>query len=218
MKKPRICASIVDRDLEAAKEIEPLVDLFEVRMDLIGPDWPEMVKYLKKPWIACNRSIEEGGEAGPDEVQRIEELIWAAETGASYVDIEHRTKNLKDIVLLVKSRAECLISYHDVVGTPSYDTLVNLVESQLKAGADVCKVVTTALTFEDNLTVLKLIHKFPEVKIVSFAMGEMGAASRVLCPLVGGYFTFGCIARGKEAAPGQLTVRELNEIYGYINS
>jgi 3-dehydroquinate dehydratase I len=216
MKKPQICASIIDRDLEAVKEIEWLVDLFEVRMDLIGPDWPEMVKYIKKPWIACNRSEEEGGAAGPDEVKRIDELVWAAEAGACYVDIEYRTKNLADILPLIKARSECLISYHDVVGTPSYDTLVNLVESQLKAGADICKVVTTAQSFEDNLTVLKLISRFPEAKIVSFAMGEAGTLSRVLCPLVGGYFTFGCVASGKEAASGQITVRELHETYGYL--
>ncbi len=217
MKKSRICASIIDRDLEAVKEIEPLVDFFEVRMDLIGPDWPEMVKYIQKPWIACNRSEDEGGAAGPDEVKRIEELIWAAEAGAYSVDIEYRTKNLRDVVPLIKSRTRCLISYHDLQGTPSYEALVNLVESQLKAGADICKVITTALSFEDNLTVLKLISKFPEAKVVSFAMGDTGAPSRILSPLVGGYFTFGCIARGKEAASGQLTVRELNEIYGYID-
>ena len=35
MKKPRICAAIVNADLEAAREIEPLVDMFEVRIDLM---------------------------------------------------------------------------------------------------------------------------------------------------------------------------------------
>ncbi len=123
MKKPRICVTIVENNLEAIKEIEPLIDLFEVRLDLVGPDWPELVKFIKKPWIACNRSPEEGGKGNPNEVSRVEELLWAAEAGACIVDIEYRTKNLADIVPLIKPKAQCLISFHDMVGTPSYDTL-----------------------------------------------------------------------------------------------
>ena len=59
MKKPRICASMVNNDPEAVREIEPLVDLFEVRIDLIGDGWQELVKQFKKPWIACNRRVED---------------------------------------------------------------------------------------------------------------------------------------------------------------
>ena len=104
MPRPRICVTIVDNNLEAIKEIEPLIDLFEVRLDLIGPDWQELVKFIKKPWIACNRSREEGGKRRRDEVTRIEELLWAAEAGASIVDIEYRTKDLADIVTLIKPK------------------------------------------------------------------------------------------------------------------
>ena len=39
MKKPRICVTIVDNNLEAIKEIEPEIDLFEVRS---GPDRPKL--------------------------------------------------------------------------------------------------------------------------------------------------------------------------------
>ena len=93
-------------------------------LDLIGPNWPELVKFLRKPWIACNRSPEEGGQGNPDRVKRVEELLWAAEAGACIVDIEYRTPKLAEVVPLIKSRAQCLISFHDLVQTPSYDTLV----------------------------------------------------------------------------------------------
>ena len=43
MKKPRICAVMVNKDLEAIREVEPLVDLLEVRIDLIGSGWQELV-------------------------------------------------------------------------------------------------------------------------------------------------------------------------------
>jgi len=210
---PQICVTIVNNNLEAVKEIEPLVDFFEVRIDLIGPDWPEMVRFLKKPWIACNRCPEEGGRGSPDQVKRIDELLWAAESGAAIVDIEHRTRGLQDIVPLIKSRARCLISYHDLIETPAYETLVGIAESQIKAGADICKIVTTAHSFTDNLIVLKLISKYPETRMVSFAMGEAGRLSRVLSPLAGGFFTYACMSSGLESASGQIPVRELYELY-----
>jgi 3-dehydroquinate dehydratase I len=218
MKKPKICVSITEGNLGAVKEIEPEIDLFEVRMDLIGPDWPELVRFIKKPWIACNRSPEEGGSGNPDQVKRVEELLWAAETGAGIVDIEFNTPDLAEIVSLIKSRAQCLISFHELIQTPSYETLVGIAESQIKAGADICKIVTMAQNFSDNLTVLKLIDKFPEVKMVAFAMGEMGWVSRILSPLAGGYFTYACMSEGLESAAGQIPVKELNGLYRYLRN
>ena len=216
MKKPRICVTLVENNLETVKELEPLIDLFEVRLDLIGPEWTELAKFIKKPWIACNRSLEEGGRGNPNDVSRIEELLWAAEAGACIVDIEYRTKNLKDVIATIKSKAQCLVSFHDMIGTPSYETLVGIAEGQLKAGADICKIVVTAQNFEDNLPILRLIRAFPKAKMVAFAMAEAGTLSRILSPLAGGYFTYACVEAGKESAVGQVPVKELIEIYQYL--
>jgi 3-dehydroquinate dehydratase-1 len=216
MKKPRICVTLVENNLGTVKELEPLIDLFELRLDLIGPEWTELAKFIKKPWIACNRSLEEGGKGNPNDVSRIEELLCAAEAGACIVDIEYRTKNLKDVIATIKSKAQCLISFHDMTGTPSYDTLVGITEGQLKAGADICKIVVTAQNIEDNLTILRIIRAFPRAKMVAFAMAEAGTLSRILSPLAGGYFTYACVEAGKESAVGQVPVKELIEIYQYL--
>jgi len=213
MNKPRICAAIINTDIEAVKEVEPLVDLFEVRIDLIGDGLQKLVKQLEKPWIATNRTIDEGGKWGGNEARRIEGLLQAIELGADMVDVEFRTKNLQNIVPLVKRRVKCILSFHDVEKTPPLEEMKGIVQKQLKAGADICKVVTTAKEFEDNLAVLQLISEFPENKIVAFAMGETGKISRILCPLVGADFTYGSIEKGKESAPGQITVKELIKIY-----
>lgn len=216
MRKPRICAVIVSNDPEAVAAVESLVDLFEVRIDLIGDDWPELVKQFKKPWIACNRSADEGGRWQGNEARRIEKLLQAIELGATIVDIELRTKNLEKIVPLVKKRTKCLLSFHDLEKTPSLDEMKKIVRRQLKAGADIGKVVTTANEFEENLTVLQLISEFPGVRLVSFAMGALGSLSRVLCPLAGGDFTYAAIEPGKESAQGQITVRDLVKIYEMV--
>ncbi len=216
MKRPSICVVILNSDLEAVRKVEPLADLFEVRIDLIGDGWPEMVKKLKKPWIACNRIADEGGRCEKDDVSRIEELLKATELGADIVDIELRTRNLEEVIPLIKKRAKCLLSFHELERTPPLNEMREIVQRQLEAGADVCKIITTAQRFEDNLTALQLISEVPKTKIVSFAMGDLGFVSRILCPLVGGYFTYASIEQGRESAPGQITVRELRTLYQMI--
>jgi 3-dehydroquinate dehydratase-1 len=216
MSRPRICASIVDNDLKSIKEAEPFVDLFEVRMDLIGEGWQEVAKQLKKLWIACNRSAEEGGKGDKDEARRIEELLKATELGADIVDVELRTRNLGEVIPMIKKEAKCLLSFHELKGTLSLGEMKEIVQRQLDAGADICKVVTTAQSFEDNLAVLRLISEFPKTRIVSFAMGHLGLVSRILCPLVGGDFTYASIEKGKESASGQVTARELRQLYEMI--
>jgi len=214
--KPRICAVIVNTDLKAVKEIEPLADLFEVRIDIIGEGWQGLVKKLKRPWIATNRTVDEGGKWQGTEARRIEALLQAIALGAEMVDIEFKTKNLENIVPLVKKRVKCILSFHDLEKTPHYDELKGIVQKQIKAGADICKVVTTARQFEDNLAVLRLVSEFSGNKVVSFAMGQEGQLSRVLSPLAGADFTYAAIEVGKESAPGQITVKEMTQIYGMM--
>ncbi len=216
MKKPRICAVIVNNDLEAVKEVEPFVDLFEVRIDLIGDGWQKLVKQFKKPWIACNRRVDEGGRWAGDEARRVEKLLEATELRADIIDLELRTANLKPAIDLIKQRAKCLLSFHELESTPPLNSLREIVRRQLEAGADICKVVTTAQRFEDNLTILQLISEFPRTRVVSLAMGPLGFASRVLCPLVGGDFTYASIEQGKESASGQITVGELRKLYEMV--
>jgi len=217
MNKPRICAVIVTADSELIAAIEPLVELFEVRIDLIGDGWQKLAKQLEKPWIACNRSAAEGGSWRGDETRRIEELVEATELGANIVDIEVETKNLAEVIPVIKERAKCLLSFHQLNKTPPLEEMKGIVSRQLEAGADICKMVTTAQRFEDNLSVLQLITDHPETKIVAFAMGPLGLASRILCPLVGGDFTYASMGKGKESAPSQITVKQLRKIYGMVS-
>lgn len=216
--RPKICVSITTSDVPSIKRVESLVDLFEVRIDLIGRGWREVAGRLQKPWIACNRRVEEGGKWSGSEVNRKKELLSALERGASITDVELATPGVERVVKEIKGRAECILSYHNMKETPPLKNLKKILESEINAGADICKIVTTARSFTDNLTVLQLIREYPEVKVVAFAMGASGQVSRVLCPLVGGYFTYASIKAGRESAEGQITVNELRKIYGMLGN
>ena len=214
MNKPRICTVIINKDdVKAVKEIERFVDLFEVRIDLIGEGWQEVAKQLKKPWIATNRVASEGGKWQGDEDSRVAELLKSLDLGAQLVDIELRTGNVTRIVKTIKQKAKCIVSFHDWEKMPSLEKLEGIVRKELQAGADICKVVAKAEKFEDNVTILELIGRFQKATLIALSFGPMGIIGRTLSPLMGGYLTYATAGQGKESAPGQAPARELRKIY-----
>ena len=217
MNSPRLCAAITNKDIKAIKKVAPTVDLFEVRIDLIGRGWQEVAAKLSKPWIACNRKKEEGGRWRGSESGRLDQLLKAVSMGASIIDIELSTPDVAGLVEEIKGDAECLISYHNVKITPPLSRMKDIVLKQQAAGADICKVVTAAQSLQDNRTVLRLIRECPQVKLVSFAMGPLGQISRILSPLVGGYFTYASVAEGRESAAGQMTAGDLRIVYKLLD-
>jgi 3-dehydroquinate dehydratase I len=214
---PRICIPIVSGS-PAGAYVTPLADFFEVRIDLIGAKWRSVIPSLDKPWIACNRRTEEGGKWKGVEEHRIKELLSALDLGASLIDIELGAPGVEKIVKEIKGRAQTIVSYHNLQETPPVDRLRQIVINELAAGADICKVVTTARSFKDNVGVLELISAFPEVKIISFAMGAAGQVSRILSPLVGGYLAWASVAEGSESAPGQIKAEDVIKIYRMLGN
>jgi 3-dehydroquinate dehydratase I len=212
-KQPRICAVVTRPDLKAAQAVAEMVELYEVRLDIIGAPWQRLVKGLPKPWIATNRLPAEGGLCTTGEVERQEELMKAVELGAWAVDIELSTPNPTHLLESIHKTALRIISYHNLTDTPTTDTLRRIVGEELALGADICKVVTTARGFADNLALLRLQSDFAEARLVAFAMGADGETSRVLSPLMGGEFAYAALAKGQESAPGQPTVAELTDLY-----
>lgn len=217
MIKPRICAVITAADIDAVRKAEVLADLFEVRIDLIGRKWQDVAAGLHKPWIATNRSASNNGRHTGSEDLRLSDLFTALDLGADTVDIEIETRGLEDIVRRVKGRARCLLSYHDWTGTASPENLAAMVERQLAAGADICKVVTTANGLDDNVAIIRLPSLFPKASVIALAMGAAGALSRVLSPLAGGYLTYASIGEGNPSAPGQLSLEAMRDIYGALS-
>ena len=211
--KLKICGVITEPDEEAIIAAAPLVNLFEVRIDLIGPDWITVAENLTKPWIATNRLAAQGGKWNDSESSRLETLLRALDLGASIVDLELITPSVGEMIAAVKKKARCLVSHHDFGGTPSAEVLPHLMKRLLAAGADICKLVTTANSIEDNLNILELYDQFADRSLITFAMGELGITSRVMAPLCGAEFTYAALDSDKLSAPGQLTVSQLATIY-----
>jgi len=213
--KPLICLTLTKpSDLKLANA----ADLIEIRIDLIGNRWKDLIKELDRPWIACNRPRWEGGAWNAGEKRRMEELFKAADLGAEMIDIEISAAGAGKLVEEFKEiGTKVILSYHNFELTPPFGELKEIVSRAIGLGADIWKVATWALALEDNLTVLRLLKDCPH-KGVSIAMGRLGAISRILCPLVGGYFTYASAGKGSKAAPGQLPIGTLLEIYELLGA
>jgi len=225
--KPRICVPL---PAEKLSDLAPMIrraqdegaDLIEIRLDYLQGDILSQMDDVKKaisqasvPVIATNRLQSQGGRRAQKEDQRIRTLVRASEVGFQYVDVELATANVGAITKKIRdSGSKPIVSLHDFKGTPSDSEMEDIIHSEIKAGAAVCKLVTTARTLDDSIKSLLLTQKTSKVTdIVCFAMGSQGVLSRILSPLFGGFFTFASLDSGLETSRGQIPIAELKELY-----
>ena len=218
----KICASILPKTIdEAAALIEKAqnqgANFVEVRLDCLTEHkrLHEITNSSKLPKIATNRALNNKGGFLGSEKRRKQLLLEAAESGFEYVDLELSVHDLKKMVgELHGMNVKTIISFHDFNRTPNLSQFGTLFEKETASGANVCKIVATAKSIEDNITALNFIHKaYRRSNIVCFLMGELGRPSRILSPLFGGFFTIASVEKRKETAAGQMTVQEMKRIY-----
>ena len=211
-----IAAGNVKDCLVDIREANGKADLIELRLDFLErlseADLKRLLKACKKPVIVTNRKRAEGGKFEGDETKRVAVLEKAARLGADFVAIEfHSEKKLLEKILKAKGKAKVILSYHSFSGTPALEELARLLERMSALRPAIVKIVTTANSEEDNKTILALVQvaKSKGVKIVAFCMGPLGVISRISSPHLGAEFSFASLRRGKESAPGQLSVEEM---------
>jgi 3-dehydroquinate dehydratase type I len=208
----------VQRTLSVLRRLEPhSPDLLEIRLDLMKDTAPiaQIRQGTDLPLIATNRRKSDGGSYNGPEQRRIDSLSRAAQHGFDFVDIELTAKNVRRLVARFEQEgARTIVSHHDANNTPQLRNLESTLKREKKAGAYMCKLVTTAKSYTDNLRCLEFLNKHArKSKVVCFAMGRFGMPSRVLSPLFGAYFTFASTEPGNETAPGQIPLSTLRRFY-----
>jgi 3-dehydroquinate dehydratase/shikimate dehydrogenase len=160
----------------------------------------------------CRRAVN-GGKFRGSIASQVEVLVKAANTGCHLVDLElESADHLKpaDFVRLRRS-ANLILSFHDFRGTKKLDETFAKMQ---KHPADFFKVVGTANSLNDNVTLMKFLERHSHAhSLVGICMGEQGIISRVLGVRAGSQFTFAAASPGEETAPGQIAARTLRETY-----
>ena len=216
-----ICVPIVEDNIKdaltSAEKALEVADIVEFRVDYFKEireeDIIEMAKY---PSIITIRTHWEGGKYRGSDDRRIELYKVSIENDVEYIDIELKEKRNRELVEFrndTSSKTKIIVSYHDFKETPSYNSLLDIVNKELQIG-DVGKFATMVNTKRDILNILRVIQEF-EGKVIGIGMGEKGKLTRILGTYFGSILTFASM-EGKSSAPGQIDVKRLKEIYNLI--
>lgn len=157
--------------------------------------------------ITCRRQ-EDGGKWPGTEEARLLLLREAIAEGVDYVDLE------EDVAAQIPryGRTKRIISYHNFRKTP--DDLRDLHTRMCRLDPDIVKMATMANDPHDNVRMLELMQE-SEVPTVAMCMGDIGTPSRILAAKFGAPFTYATFTHERALAPGQLSFKDMNEIYGY---
>jgi len=219
----RICVPVVEATVNRARgkyQRAARKGLWtEIRLDFLEeptPDLQKLFRTLPGPVIATNRLAAEGGRWTGTEAHRLDHLAQALDLGVTCLDLELAADAIfRREVWERRGKTRLILSWHDFSGTPEAARLEAILEVMLAAEADIVKLVALAREPADNLRLLSLIPRARAMgkEIIAFCMGEQGKMSRVMAPLLGALFTFAALEEGAESAPGQLTVREMRQIW-----
>ena len=217
--KYKTCISIAENSPKKIKnklkESFKKSDYVEVRLDFLKTkDVPEALESIKKDLkkVVCTlRPKNEGGKFTGSEKERIAILKLIAEYNPFLLDVEFNTLNKnKELSKYLKStKTKLLVSWHDFKKTPKSSELKNKIKKMSKFSDNV-KIVSTAKSVDDATRMLELYNKTGKNNLISFAMGDAGKISRILCLYLGSPYTY--VSLGKAVAPGQFSVDEVNKI------
>ena len=236
--KPKICVPVCVRRFD---QLQPAIaraaegaDLIEVRLDYLAVDelqqrkWelPELLRSLTRPVILTLRPTEYGGARS---ISLRDRLLFRRDSpdgtkldGFEFWDLEH------DLAQFLRQREDqgwgqlhlgscdwkqAIVSYHDVVSFPA--DLDAIFELLLSMPAAVLKIAVQADDATDCLPVFNLLDRARREgrELIAIAMGQAGVMTRILGPSRGSFLTYGSLDENSASAPGQMTARELREVY-----
>jgi 3-dehydroquinate dehydratase/shikimate dehydrogenase len=224
MRLPKVCLALsgetIDDMLAIAESMARDNPFLEFRLDYLKQPLaalPKIHRFLETHQyvtaIGTCRRAENGGKFKGSLASQLEVLTKAHAAGCQIVDleIESALKAKRDAIARLRSRAGLIVSFHDFRATRNLDETL---EKMLKVPADFYKVVSTATTLSDNVTMMKFLQtQSDKHALIGLCMGEQGIISRVLSVRAGSVFTFGAVSADLKTAPGQISAGELRSIY-----
>lgn len=157
------------------------------------------------------RHPDQGGRFEGSESERIDINRQALQAGADVIDLEWGTEAATQ---LLSQGAPMILSYHDFHGMPDEAELSALTEKMQSGSPLAVKVVPTASTLDDAVRMLSWVAEAGSgsaIRRIGFAMGSLGACSRIMTTAFGGPVTY--TSFGDPVAPGQIALEELLGLY-----
>ncbi|MGA9640714.1 MAG: shikimate dehydrogenase [Terriglobales bacterium] len=224
LRLPKVCLAISadtpDELLEIAESLARDNPFMEFRLDYLKAPLaaiPKIRRFLETHQyvtaIATCRRAEHGGKFKGSLASELATLNKAQEAGCQIVDLELESalKTKPEVLARLRKSAGLIISSHDFRATRNLEPTL---DKMLRIPADFYKIVTTATTLSDNVTMMKFLQaQSDKHALLGLCMGEQGIISRVLSVRAGSVFTFGAVSAHSKTAPGQVSARDLRSIY-----
>ena len=184
--------------------------LVELRVDYIRRtvNLKRLLKERPCPVIISCRRPEDGGKWEGTEEHRQILLRTAIAEGVEYVDLE------EDIASLIPrfGKTQRIVSLHNFRETPSN---LEAIHARLAGlDADIVKIATMSHNPHDNIRMLRLVRD-SETPTVGLCMGDVGTPTRILAGRYGAPFTYATFHQERALAPGQLSFRQMEDIYRF---
>lgn len=233
-KQPLVCLPLVaeNRDslIDQAKHLVSLnPDLIEWRIDSFNnvDELKTVISSLQElrkeigniPLLFTLRCAWEGGAKEISQSVRKEIILGALKTGLIDI-VDFELSNDAELIMEIReevkqNNANLILSCHNFKNTPDKQNILNKLEEAYNMGADIAKFCVMPQKNSDVLTLLSATLKAREeildIPLITIAMGEMGAITRIAGAMFGSDVTF---AVGKEiSGPGQLQLDDLRSAW-----
>jgi 3-dehydroquinate dehydratase/shikimate dehydrogenase len=221
-------AAAIKRAAEVADIIELRLDCLEAtQLSVIEVYLPAVLKDFRHPFIFTFRSSDQGGQRTLDAADRVsfwrffwgwklldrtQDLSRAPEVG--FADIEADLLPLCSVDSEIALDYERIIgSHHDFASVPA--DLEQIYERMAATPARVLKLAVQADDATDCLPIFRLLERAQcdGREMIAIAMGPAGIMTRILGPSRGSFLTYGSLDDESATAPGQVTARELRDVY-----
>ena len=217
-----ICAATVEDFIEKLNAAETFADVIEVRFDCLKNDEPEVLfqsladfrKRFRGKLLATFRPPEQGGKSDLTLEDRrnfwinshvFEHVDWADLEPDFPVEEVNKFRG--------KPFSRIIKSFHNFSNIPV--NLEAIYKQLFLAQSAIVKIAVQADDAADAIPVWKLLAraKAENKQIIPLAMGEAGKWTRILGLAHGALMTYAAPVEGTETAPGQISARDLTEIY-----
>lgn len=207
-----VTASRAEDLIDKVKSAAKYADMIELRLDYLENIEPaairEQIKKIREIFtgdiLITFRPTEQGGARDISVEERLA-VLTEFKADADLIDVEY------DLDLTSGSK-KTVNSFHDFDGVPddladTYDHLA------AKSGDnDIIKIAVQPEDIVDGLKVWELLKRGSK-PITPIAMGEAGKWTRIMGPAFGAPLTYASLDTDSETASGQITVKDLTEIY-----
>ncbi len=227
----KLAVSISAKDIESARQQISLAkvggaEMLELRCDyLVNLSVALAVKLIalareaagELPLIVTCRDFREGGARNYPVELRIAVLVSALKAGAEYVDFEYNSFLSAENQMKLKSalagsaKGRLIMSAHNFKG--KFDDMKKLYRHIMTLyPVAIPKLVYTADSINDCFEGFDLLYHTSDERIV-LCMGQGGFVSRIVAKKLGSMVSFASVDELSRTAPGQLSVKELKEVY-----